>query len=95
MTEEHRVRNGRRNAEEVRQLLAEFKSSGMPAHEFCQKNGLCRSTLYRHLRLARSGEQEQAKRNPIIVPVEVTGPKGAGQEGHGRLALVVGERAQD
>ena len=89
MNEEHGVRKRRLSAEEVRQLLAEFKSSGMSANEFCQKNGLCRSTLYRHLRVARSGKQEQAKRSPVIVPVEVTVPERTGQEGHGSLALVL------
>jgi len=95
MTEGNGVRNRRRSAEEVQQLLAEFKNNGMPASEFCEKNGLCRSTLYRHLSLARfenkrrRRNKQQAARGQAIVPVEVTAQEQAREEGKGGLALVL------
>jgi len=93
MTEEHGIRSSRRNAEEVQQLLAKYKNSGMSVSEFCQKNGLCRSTLYRHLSLARprnkgrKGNEAPVAGGQVIMPLEVL-PQ-ARQERHGGLALVL------
>ena len=39
----------RRPRAEIRQLVAEFATSGMDASEFCRSRGLSRTTLYRHL----------------------------------------------
>src|ERR1700687_3515691 len=43
----------RRTRTEVRQLVAEFVSSGMRRSEFCQSRGLSFSTLDRHLKKRR------------------------------------------
>ena len=43
------TRQKRRPRAEIRQLVAEFASSGMDASEFCRSHGLSRTTLYRHL----------------------------------------------
>jgi len=39
----------RRTREEIRQIVAEFATSGMPQSEFCDSRGISRSTLDRHL----------------------------------------------
>jgi len=95
MTEEYedRVRK-RRGTTEVKQLLAEFESSGMPASEFCQRQGLCRSTLYRYLSLSRSGKKPRRKNRVVasgsqIVPVELASASQTRQDGNGGLALVL------
>jgi DNA-binding transcriptional ArsR family regulator len=43
----------RRTRAEVRQLVSEFVSSGMPRSEFCRSRGLSYSTLDRHLKKRR------------------------------------------
>src|ERR1700737_2746551 len=62
----------RRTRTEVRQLVAEFVSSGMRRSEFCQSRGLSFSTLDRHLKKPRW----KRRRKPIssagrLVPVEL------------------------
>jgi hypothetical protein len=51
----------RRTRAEVKQLVAEFVSSGMRRGEFCQSRGLSFSTLDRHLKKLRW----KRKRKPI------------------------------
>src|SRR5260370_24136128 len=84
----------RRGAAEVEHLLAEFKSSGMPASEFCQRKGLCRSTLYRYLSLSHSGKKRRRRSKVVtagsqIVPVELAPKSQTRQDGNGSLALVL------
>ena len=47
----------RRTGEEIRQMVAEFATSGMQASEFCRSRGISRSTLDRHLRKQRAQDQ--------------------------------------
>jgi DNA-binding transcriptional ArsR family regulator len=52
-TEKKLVTSKRRTRAEVRQLVAEFVSSGMRRSEFCRSRGLSLSTLSRHLKKQR------------------------------------------
>jgi hypothetical protein len=66
----------RRTRAEVRQLVAEFVSSGMRRSEFCQSRGFSFSTLGRHLKKLRW----KSRRKPIptagrLVPVELAARK--------------------
>jgi hypothetical protein len=47
----------RRTREEIREIVAEFATSGMPQSEFCGSRGISRSTLDRHLRKQRAQDQ--------------------------------------
>src|SRR5229473_7026068 len=96
MTEEHgvRIRHRRHSAEEVQQLLAEFENSEMTAGEFCQRQGLCRSTLYRYLSLSRSGKKWHKRSKKVattsqILPVELAPKSQTRQEGNGSFGLVL------
>jgi hypothetical protein len=71
----------RRTRAEVRQLVAEFVSSGMRRSEFCQSRGLSFSTLDRHLKKLRW----KGRRKPIpsagrLVPVELAARKSPKQQ---------------
>jgi len=62
----------RRTRAEVRELVAEFMSSGMRRSEFCKSRGLSFSTLDRHLKKRRW----KRRRRPVssaggLVPVEL------------------------
>src|SRR5216684_7746780 len=66
----------RRTRAEVRQLVAEFVSSGMRRSEFCQSRGLSFSTLDRHLKKRRW----KRRRRPVssagrLLPVELAARK--------------------
>ena len=47
----------RRSAEEIEQLLEQYRASGMTQTAYCQQAGIALSTLGRHLR--RHGDNEQ------------------------------------
>lgn len=47
----------RRSAEEIEQLLEQYRASGMTQAAYCQQAGIALSTLGRHLR--RHGDNEQ------------------------------------
>ena len=71
----------RRTRAEVKQLVAEFVSSGMRRSEFCHSRGLSFSTLDRHLKKLHW----KKRRKPIssagrLVPVELTARKSAKQQ---------------
>jgi hypothetical protein len=96
MTEEQGIKEGRkrRSAEEVRELLKEFESSGMAAGRFCQEKGLSRGTLYRYLRLSDSRERGRRTRKAVsedgrIVAVEVTAERQSKGQEKGSLGLVL------
>jgi hypothetical protein len=68
----------RRTREEVRQLVAEFVSSGMRRSEFCRSRGLSFGTLDRHLkkqRWKRKKESRRASSASRLVPVELAARK--------------------
>jgi len=68
----------RRNAEEIEQLLEQYRASGLTQLEYCRQSGMVLSTLGRYLR--RSGAEPQLVR----VDVESDADSGAG------FALVLG-----
>jgi transposase-like protein len=61
----------RRSSQEIRRLVAEFRSSGLRRSEFCRIHGLTHGTLQRGLKRERinSGSQGEVKG---LVAVEVT-----------------------
>jgi len=68
----------RRSAEEIRQLVEQYRTSGMTQMAYCRQAGMPLSTLGRHLR--RHGEREQRL---IRVSLEPT------VESHGGFVLVL------
>jgi hypothetical protein len=62
----------RRPRSEIRQLVAEFASSGMDASEFCRSRGLPRTTLYRHLKW-QSSHPHPVSADTQLVRVELAG----------------------
>ena len=56
----------RRTREEIRQIVAEFATSGMQQIEFCRSRGISRSTLDRHLRKQRLQDQANGRRARLL-----------------------------
>ena len=85
----------RRTGEEVRQMVAEFASSGMQASEFCRSRGISRSTLDRHLRKQRA-QDEGGRAGHRLVAVEVRAASGSSASNDGGLvvALASGRRIE-
>jgi hypothetical protein len=65
----------RRTREEIRQIVAEFATSGMPQSEFCSSRGISRSSLDRHLRKQRAQDQGSRAGNRLLA-VEIRGESG-------------------
>jgi hypothetical protein len=70
MNEEQSVVRGRRSRQEVKQLIAEYESSGLSRSEFCRGRGLGLSTLDRYRTQQR--RQSPSGRNALLA-VEVSG----------------------
>ena len=70
-------RRRRRSSQEIRRLVAEFRTSGLRASEFCRTHGLTHGTLQRGLRRERiaCGSQGAVKG---LVAVEVSNGDGLG-----------------
>jgi hypothetical protein len=78
----------RRTREEIRQIVSEFTTSGMPQSEFCGSRGISRSTLDRHLKKQRAqGQGSRAGNRLLAVEVRAASGSSAGHHGGG---LVVG-----
>jgi hypothetical protein len=56
----------RRTREEIRRIVSEFATSGMPQSEFCGSRGISRSTLDRHLRKQRAQDQGSRASNRLL-----------------------------
>jgi hypothetical protein len=57
MTEEQGVtRRQRRTSVQIEQMVREFRDSGLTGRQFCLREGLSPSMLYRYLRRTASGE---------------------------------------
>ena len=85
----------RRTRAEVRQLVAEFVSSGMRRSEFCQSRGLSFSTLDRHLKKRRwKRKTRSAPADGQLVPVElaIRKPPAEHQASWGLAVVLSGER---
>ena len=48
----------RRSAEEIKQVLEQFRASGLSQMEYCRQTGMVLSTLGRYLRRGRNPEQQ-------------------------------------
>jgi len=77
----------RRTREEIRQIVAEFATSGMPQSEFCDSRGISRSTLDRHLRKQRAQDQGSRAGNRLLA-VEIR--TASGRSASTSSGLVVG-----
>jgi transposase-like protein len=76
----------RRTREEIRQIVAEFATSGMPQSEFCGSRGISRSSLDRYLRKQRAQDQGSRAGNRLLA-VEIRTASGRPASSSG---LVVG-----
>ena len=82
----------RRRRAEIRQLVAEFLNSGMPALEFCRSRGLSRNTLYRHLKRQPGKANPHSisiSADPQLVRVELAGVNRSGASNGGGLVVVL------
>ena len=77
----------RRTREEIRQIVAEFATSGMQPSEFCRSRGISRSTLDRHLRKQRAQDQGSRVGNRLLA-VEIR--TASGSKGNTSSGLVLG-----
>jgi hypothetical protein len=68
-----------RSAEEIQQLVEEYRASGLTRIEYCRQSGMVLSTLGRYLRRHNGGEQR-------LVSVKV----GAAPESDAGFVLVLG-----
>jgi hypothetical protein len=72
----------RRTRAEVRELVAEFMSSGMRRSEFCRSRRLSFGTLNRHLKKQRWKRKSRATSSACrLVPVELAARKSPTQHG--------------
>ena len=66
----------RRTRGEIRQIVAEFATSGMKQSEFCHSRGISRSTLDRYLRKQRAQDQGSRAGNRLLA-VEIRTASGS------------------
>jgi len=86
----------RRTREEIRQIVAEFATSGMQQIEFCRSRGISRSTLDRHLRKQRAQDQGSRAGNRLLA-VEVRAASGSSADNNSGglvVALMSGRRIE-
>jgi len=62
----------RRTRAEIKQIVAEFATSGVTRTEFCRREQIGRSTLVRHL---KRQAKETSSVNAGLIAVEVTGTR--------------------
>jgi hypothetical protein len=87
MTEERAITGRqRRTSAQVEQMVRQFRDSGLSGRQFCQREGLSPSMLYRYLRRTASGESGGGDG---LVAVELAGGKPGGEAGGGGLAVVL------
>lgn len=85
----------RRTREEIRQIVAEFATSGMPQSEFCGSRGISRSTLDRHLKKQRAqGQGSRAGNRLLTVEVRAASGSSASTSGGLVVALTSGRRVE-
>src|SRR6516165_2061868 len=84
----------RRTRQEIRQIVAEFATSGMQQSEFCRSRGISRSTLDRYLRKQRA--QDQSRGHNRLLAVEIRTARGSSASNSSGLvvALVSGSRIE-
>lgn len=81
----------RRSPEEIAQLIAAFRSSGLSQREFCQRQGISRHTFQHHWQKRRGREEGERGRGQQLLAVQVVGRGGRKekQEGGEDAGLVV------
>jgi transposase-like protein len=81
----------RRTREEIRQIVAEFATSGMQQSEFCGSRGISRSTLDRHLRKQRAQDQGSRAGNRLLA-VEIRTASGSSASTSSGLVVALTSR---
>jgi hypothetical protein len=76
----------RRTSAEVKQIAAGFASSGLTKVEFCRREQISSSTLFRHLQRAKETSSAVAKAG--LIAVEVIGSR-LERDGNGGLSVVL------
>src|SRR3974390_85527 len=84
----------RRTREEIRQIVAEFATSGMQPSEFCRSRGISRSSLDRYLRRQRVQDPGSRAGNRLLA-VEIKDSERELSEQQQRVGGGVKERTQD
>src|SRR5215470_7630865 len=85
----------RRTREEIRQIVAEFATSGMQQSEFCRSRGISRSTLDRHLRKQRAQDPGSRASNRLLAVEIRTASGNSGRHSSGLVvALSSGRRIE-
>jgi hypothetical protein len=80
---ESKPRRKRRSAEQIAELVREFKSSGLTQRKFCEEREIALSVLQRSLKIVRRESSSTAK----LMAVEVEADK----QNTGSLELLIGE----
>ena len=87
MTEEQGVtRKQRRTSVQIEQMVREFHDSGLSGRQFCLREGLPSSVLYRYLRRRTSGESGSGDG---LVAVELASRQPGLETGGSGLAVVL------
>src|SRR5260370_6824323 len=81
----------RRTREEIRQIVAEFATSGMTESEFCGSRGISRSSLDRHLRKQRAQAQGSRAGNRLLA-VEIRTARGSSASTSSGLVVALTSR---
>jgi hypothetical protein len=85
----------RRTREEIRQIVAEFATSGMQQSEFCRTRGISRSALDRYLRKQRMQNQGNGTSTQLLAVEVKTGPESlSGHSGGLVVALKSGRKIE-
>ena len=93
--ETNQARAKRRTRDEIRQMVAEFATSGMQVSEFCRSRGISRSSLDRYLRKQRAQDRRsRASQQLLAVEVRASSENSAGNSGGLVLALSSGRRIE-
>ena len=91
MTEEQGVtRRQRRTSVQIEQMVREFRDSGLTGRQFCLREGLAPSMLYRHLRRRTSGESGSG--DGLVAVELMSGKPGPEAGGWGLTVVVAGGR---
>ncbi|HEV2962490.1 MAG TPA: hypothetical protein VKY85_05455 [Candidatus Angelobacter sp.] len=89
MNPEQKVVRRRRTRAEIKQLVAEFLSSGMERGEFCRSHGLSWDTLNRNLK--KHGRSQDAARSASrLMRVKFVSKRNARNGDSARLAVILG-----